>query len=144
MKNIILIVSTIIIASTYLSAQESSTENELAIKEVLIKCYVEGIHINRDTVAVKKGFHENFIMHVYVNGQIVNASLDMWLGRLQLDGIKNTNLIESTFELVDVSGNSAIVRMEILENSKHMYTDYFGLYEFTDGWKIVNKIFYSH
>ena len=49
--------------STCLFAQGSTTtsaEDELAIKEVLVKCYVEGIHINRDSAAVKGGFHPSF------------------------------------------------------------------------------------
>lgn len=133
--------------STCLFAQGSTTtsaEDELAIKEVLVKCYVEGIHINRDSAAVKGGFHPSFLMHVYAGGQIIKASLDMWLERLKLDGIKNTNRIEAEFKSIDKSGNTAVVRMEIYENSNHIYTDYFGLYKFADGWKIVNKIFYTH
>ncbi len=68
----------------------------------------------------------------------------MWLNRLQLDRTRNTNRIESIFSLIDFSGNTAIARMEIYENSKHIYTDYMGLYKFPEGWRIVNKIFYSH
>jgi len=45
---------------------------------------------------------------------------------------------------VDVTGNSAMVKMEIHEDSKQIYTDYFLLYKFDDGWKIVSKTFYSH
>ena len=82
-------------------------------------------------------------MHVYGDGQIVQASLDTWIEHLQLDGVKNANRIKSEFNLIDISGNTAVVRMEIYENSKHLYTDYFGLYKFPDGWKIINKIYYA-
>jgi len=34
-----------------------------------------------------------------------------------------------------VTKNSAVARMEILENSEHIYTDYFCLYKFNEGWK---------
>lgn len=144
MKKSSLIVTVVIMFSTCVLAQETSLEKKAAIKEVLMKSYVQGMHINRDAIAVKNGFHKSFSMHVYVNDEIINATLDMWLDRLELDGIKNTNRIEAEFKLIDASENTAIARMEIYENSKHLYTDYFGLYEFSDGWKIVNKIFYSH
>ncbi len=120
------------------------TKDEQAIKEVIVKAYVEGIYIKRDSLAVRKGFHEDFLMHVNADGHLIQAGLDMWLARLKLDGIENTNRIKGEFKTIDVSGNAATVRIEVFENSKHLYTDYFGLYKFADGWKIVNKIFYTH
>ena len=67
----------------------------------------------------------------------------MWLERLQLDGIKSAAKFDYQFDSVDVSGYSATAKMEIYENGSHLYTDYFGLYKFADGWMIVNKIFYE-
>lgn len=119
-------------------------EDEIAIKELLVESYVEGIHINRKTDAVRIGFHPDFLMHVYNDGQLIQAPLEMWLERLNLDGIKNTKTIKHSFDSIDITGNSAVVKMQIYEDSQHLYTDYFGLYRFEEGWKIVNKIFYSH
>ena len=140
-----LIVMLVLISVSSCATQEGSDGKDVtAIKAVLEGAYVEGIHINRDTVAVRNGFHPNFVMFVFDDGEIINATLDMWLDRMNMDGTKNTKTIEHEFTLVDVTGNSAIARMEIHEDSKHKYTDYFSLYRFDDGWKIVGKIFYSH
>ena len=100
--------------------------------------------MNRDSVAVRKGFHPDFVMKVYADDQMIHASLDMWLGRMKLDGVKNPKKIEHEFGSIDVTGNAATAKMEIFIDSKHVYTDYFLLYKFEDGWKIVGKIFYSH
>ena len=147
MKYITIMLMLFFLFAAGLFAQDAGTTRaaeDLALKKVLVDSYVEGLHINRDSVAVKNGFHPDFVMHVYADGELIPVSLDMWLARLQLDGVKNTDRIEYTFGTIEMSGNSAVVRMEISENGRHIYTDFFGLYKFADGWKIVNKIFYAH
>ncbi len=124
-------------------AAEESAESK-AIKQVLIDAYVEGIFIDRSVELVRSGFHPEFTMHVLNNGQIIKASLEMWLQRLELDGMKNENKIDHAFKFIDITKSSAIAKMEIYENSKHLYTDYFCLYKFDNGWKIVSKIFAAH
>ncbi len=119
-------------------------EDEVAVRELLVETYVEGIHVHRDPEAVRRGFHPDFIMHVYQDGQVIQAPLEMWLERLHLDGTRNPTPIDHRFDLIDITGNSAVVKMQIYEDSQHIYTDYFGLYKFEDGWRIVNKIYYGH
>jgi hypothetical protein len=131
-----------LLCSPLLVAQ--STNEEGAISEMLVAAYVEGIYVNRDREAVLKGFHPDFVLHVYDGGNLIQAPLEMWLGRLQLDGTRNPDSIDYEIDLIDITGNSAIAKMRIFENSQLLYTDYFGLYKFEDGWKIVNKIFYGH
>ena len=63
---------------------------------------------------------------------------------LEKMGTDKAFTIQHKFVIIDLTGNSSFVKMEIYEDSKHIYTDYFGLYKFEDGWKIVNKIFYGH
>lgn len=114
------------------------------IKELLVNSYVNGVYIDRDEQEVRNGFHPDFILTVLDGGHLIQAPLDMWLARLELDGIKSTTSYDHEFKSIDVTGNSAAVKMDIYEDSAHIYTDYFGLYKFADGWKIVNKIFYGH
>lgn len=121
-----------------------ASDNADAIERVLVESYVQGIHINRDAAAVEKGFHPGFIMHVRADGELVQAPLALWLERLQLDGKRNENEIEYRLDQVDVTDNTATAKLRIFRNSKLLYTDYFGLYRFDDGWKIVNKIFQGH
>ncbi len=115
-----------------------------AVRKVLVDAYVQGLHVHRDSAAVKRGFHPDFVMHVYADGRLIQAPLAMWLDRLKLDGVKNPKTMSHTFDLVDVTGNSAVAKMHIYEDGRQIYTDYFGLYKFDGGWQIVNKIFYGH
>ncbi len=122
-------------------AQKSIDESETkAIKQVLADAYIRGIFVDRNIELVRSGFHPDFSMHVLDDKQIIQASLDMWLQRLELDGIKNENKIDHEFKFIDFTENSAVVKMEIYENSKHIYTDYFCLYKFDNGWKIVSTL----
>ena len=59
----------------------SSTGEEAAIQAVLIEAYVEGIFVNRDLAAVQRGFHPDFVMTVYDDGQAIVAPLQMWVDR---------------------------------------------------------------
>ena len=137
-----IVISVFLLYSPPLLAQQG--EDEVAVRELLVETYVEGLLINRDSESVRRGFHPDFLMHVYHDGQVIQASLEMWLERLHLDGTRNPKPVEHSFDLIDITGNSAFVKMQIYEDSQHIYTDYFGLYKFEAGWRIVNKIFYGH
>ncbi|NNC82631.1 MAG: hypothetical protein HKN79_03570 [Flavobacteriales bacterium] len=125
-------------------AQEDAQMAEKAVQKVIQHSYLQGIHIERDSVAVREGFHPDFSMAVLTSKGLKRISLDSWLDRMKLDGTKNTAEIEGEFTSVEVSGNAATVRLEVYKDSKHIYTDFFGLYRFPDGWKIVSKHFHSH
>ena len=124
-------------------APRSGGSEEAAIEKVIAESYVQGIHINRDAEAIKQGFHPDFVMSVYDDGQLVQVTLPQWLGRMSL-GEKNAHEIDHKFEKIDITGNAAQVRLALFSDGVQIYTDYFGLYKFPDGWKIVNKIFRSH
>lgn len=122
----------------------ASGDAESAVREVLVEAYVSGVHIARDPDAVRRGFHPDFVMMVYDNGQLVPVSLQEWLDRMELDRVPTSDTIRHVFRSIDVTGDAAIAILEIYENGTHIYTDYFSLYRFPDGWRIVSKIFHGH
>lgn len=146
MKPALLILGSIVLAACAEPAPQASASasDEAAIRDVLVDAYVEGIHINRDSVAVRRGFHPDFVMAVDDDGELLVVPLQMWLDHLKLDGQRTSHTIEHVFSRIDVTGSAATAKMEIYEDGTHIYTDYFGLYRFPDGWKIVNKLFYDH
>jgi hypothetical protein len=137
-----IIVFGILLYSPAQLAQQADDSAE--IRDLLVNSYVNGIYVNRDEHAVRNGFHPDFVLHVLDDEHLIQAPLDMWLARLELDGTKNSTPYDYEFKSIDVTGNSATVKMEIYEDAVQIYTDYFGLYKFANGWKIVNKIFYGH
>ena len=127
--------------SSQVLAQDLETES---VKNVIQETYVQAVFVKRSEALVRSGFHPSFVMSVHAGDEIIQASLDMWLERLQLDDTPSGDDVRALFERVDVTQNTATVKLQVWINDVHTYTDYIGLYKFDDGWKIVNKIFAEH
>jgi len=115
-----------------------------AIRGVIENAYVRGVFVDEDPVAVRAGFHPSFVLSVHDADSIIVAPLEMWLDVLDLSGQPSGDTVRHVFERVDVTGGTAMVKMQIWINDEHVYTDYLSLYRFSDGWKIVLKVFASH
>jgi len=125
-------------------ANFSADGDKEAIEKLIIDAYVQAVYVNRDEKAVRKGFHPDFVMHVNRDGLVVKESLNGWMERLKLDGIKTTAKVDYSVEFIDIAGNFAVARLEIYQDSRHLYTDYFGFYKFGGDWLFINKIFFTH
>lgn len=115
-----------------------------AIRQTVQDAYIQGVFVGRSEAAVRAGFHPSFTMAIYADDELIQATLDMWLDRMQLDGVASNDRIEGLFRQIDATDNTATVKLELWINGRHTYTDYLGLYKFQNGWKIVNKLFASH
>ena len=51
---------------------------------------------------------------------------------------------EGKFINVDITGNAAVVKLDLSRNGKRTFTDYLVLYKFTEGWRIVSKTYFRH
>lgn len=132
-----------ILGSGFNSDKTNVTTDEEEIQAVITSAYIEGVHLNRDTEAIRAGFHPEFVMTILDDGGVINATLDQWVERIAASSPQEHE-IEWEFENVDVTGSAAVVKLAVFEDGTQIYTDYMGLYKFDSGWKIVNKIFYSH
>ena len=115
-----------------------------AIRAVIENAYIRGVFVDEDPVAVRAGFHPSFLLSVYDADSVIVAPLEMWLNVLDLGGQPSGDTVRHVFERVDVTGGTAMVKLQLWINDEHVYTDYFSLYRFSDGWKIVLKVFASH
>lgn len=122
--------------------QEGGDEHE--IRRVVEDAYVSGIFIERDAARVRRGFHPDFVLSVRRDDSVLAITLDAWLDRLKLDGVRTRDSVTHRFDLVDVTGDTAIVKLRVTINGRHVYTDYLGLYRSGRGWQIVNKVFQGH
>ncbi len=121
-----------------------SSENE-AIRQVIEKAYIQGIHGNQDEDLVRGGFHPDFAMLVLQDNVMRKVTVGAWLERLeemkaadpQLWGAETAH----KFLSVDATGDAAVAILEVFKGETHFSTDYMLLYRFEDGWKIVSKIF---
>ena len=133
-----------VLASALEASAQVASPDEAAIQEILETSYVQGLHVLRDEAAVRNGFHSHFMMSVNDGEGVTLVPLDVWLERLKLDGQQNPKQVEGRFEFIDVTGEAASAKLQIYEDGQHLYTDYFGLYKMSDGWKIVSKSFQTH
>jgi hypothetical protein len=116
-----------------------------AIRQVIEKAYIQGIHEDQDEEIVKSGFHQDFAMLVLQDDAINKVSVDQWLDRVQAMKADNPELwsAETThrFELIDATGYAAVAKLDVYKGTTHFSTDYMLLYRFEDGWRIVSKVF---
>ena len=127
--------------SVSLGAAEADVE---AVKAVVKSAYVDGVHAKGDAALMRAGFHPTFRMLVLKDGAVTHVTLDEWAGRIEKGAAERKGPapeIRHEFTHVDVTGNAAVVRLELHRDGKHTFTDYLSLYRFPEGWKIVSKTF---
>ena len=118
-----------------------------AVKAVVKSAYVDGVHAKGDAALMRAGFHPDFRMLVLRDGALAPVTLDDWAARIEKGVAERKGpppAIRHEFTRVDVTGNAAVVRLELFRDGKHTFTDYLSLYRFPAGWKIVSKIFQAH
>ena len=119
-----------------------------AVRRVIAKGYVEGIHEAQDAAKVERGFHPAFRMLVRNGDEIAEvgpeAFLEMMIERRKNDPAFFAQPLAFETPSIDVEGNAAVVRVEITRGGNHLFTDFILLYKFGEDWKIVSKIFQSH
>ncbi len=118
---------------------------EKAIKQVIERAYIQGIHGTQDEETVRSGFHPAFTMQVLQNDAVDTVTVAEWLTRLEAMKAANPELWNAptthNFVLVDVAGNAAVAKLDVYKGETHFSTDYMLLYKFQEGWKIVSKVF---
>lgn len=150
MKRVFLLtLAAVLLLSAVLIAGEAELDEErAAIRGVIESAYIKGIHTEWDAEAVLAGFHPVFEMLIFEEGGIRKLPIGDWAKSIERNKQNHPEgpQYEITYEIpmVDVTGNAAVVRIELYKDGTHIFTDYMSLYKFEDGWKIVGKIFYRH
>lgn len=139
----ILLAATLIFTST-LTAQEKSDEE--AIKNLIQTAYVDGLQNLGDLEKTRVGFHPDFVLLGLREGQLTRLPIADWIAsteKRKASGQKPP-LTTCKFLHIDITGDAAMVKLELHREGQRIFTDYLSLYKFPDGWKIVGKIYYRH
>ena len=122
--------------------------DEASVKQVVASAYVEGIHNRGNIDDIRKGFHPSFNMLRLMDNEIKPLSIEEWITNIEKSKKESTTAppakTEGKFVNVDITGNAAIVKLELYRENKKVFTDYLVLYKFTEGWRIVSKTYYRH
>ena len=136
----------ITLLSVALMAQEKATDKELILKTIE-KAYVQGIQNGKEIANIKKGFHPGFnLLGVDQNNHLTKFPIYTWYDVVKArEAAGEKPEVETTakYPLVDITGNAAVVKVELYKEDKMIFTDYLSLYKFEEGWRIVAKIYHS-
>lgn len=130
-------------------AQAKSQTPENDVKQVIMEAYVQGIHNGGAIEAIEKGFHPSFeLLGIGQDGStITKLPIYTWIENIRqarAAGRVSTVKIDCKFLSVDVTGNAANAKFELIREGKTIFTDYLMLYKFNEGWRIVGKIYFKH
>jgi protease I len=130
------------------SCTEPNSQEVKAIKNLINKSYVEGIHNYGNIDDIKAGFHPGFEMLINKDGELSKFSIGDWIAKIEANRESNPNppkvRTDVKFLYVDVTGDAASAKFELLREGKTIFTDYMFLYKFNGEWKIVSKGYYKH
>lgn len=131
----------------FLPAVVFAQNDEALVKQVVTRAYVEGIHNRGSVDEIRKGFHPTFSMLRLVDNEIKPLPIEEWIANLEKAKKESTTppvKTDGKFVDVDITGNAAVVKLELYRENKKVFTDYLVLYKFAEGWRIVSKTFYRH
>ena len=140
-------ITAIIFFLTITSIAFAQSGEEEAVKAVISSAYIDGIQNRGDIENIRKGFHPSFNMLRLSDNEIKPLSIEEWIANIEKARANNSPApakAEGKFITVDVTGNAAVVKLELYRENKKTFTDYLVLYKFNEGWKIVSKTFFRH
>jgi len=134
-----------LVSASVAGASQESPDGE-AIKTLVRTAYVDGLINFGDLEKTRAGFHPDFVLLGMQEGKLTRLPIADWIASTENRKAQGQKppLSECKFLLVDITGNAAVVKLELHRESKHIFTDYLSLYRFPDGWKIVGKIYHRH
>jgi hypothetical protein len=120
-----------------------------AISDMLERCYVHGAFNELNPEAMAEGFHKDFAIFRTYGDELTRYEIEDWVKNVEnkkssADFDPANNVWEHKFEYVDVTGESAAVKVQLYHEGKHVFTDYLSLLKFPDGWKVVAKVYTKH
>ena len=135
---------------TAISTPAAADDGAVAeIKSLIEKCYVHGAFNELNPEALEHGFHPDFAIFSPDGEAIKKYPIADWVKRTterkaSADFDPDKNKWQHHFASVDVTGNSASVKIELSKDGKLVYTDYLSLLKFDSGWRIVAKVYHGH
>jgi hypothetical protein len=120
---------------------------EDAVKNVITTSYINGLQNGGSIEDIRKGFHPTFTMLRFRENDVKPLPIEEWISNIEKQRAKNEPpppVAEGKFIDIDITGNAAVVKLDLHRGGKRTFTDYLVLYKFTEGWKIISKSFYRY
>jgi len=144
----LLTLSAVLLGSASLVQDESPASEKDAVAAVIESSYITPLYLRGDLDKIAEGLHPEFRMYYLHDDAVAIRLRDTWIERLRerRDLTAPTSPPEWTwsFPIIDVTGTTAMVKLELDRDGKRAYTDYLTLYRFEDGWRVMTKLFTAH
>lgn len=146
-KFLLLLVIPVLAFTTNSYLEKAATADE--IKKVVLEGYIHGAFNELNPDAMAKTFHEDFAIFSTKGKDLSRYEISDWVAGVKKrkssdDFDASKNKWDHKFDVVDVTGGSAIVKVELSKEGKLIYTDYLSLLKFDTGWRIVAKVYHKH
>ena len=136
----------LILLAFSLSASQTSDSEEII--KIVNEAYIDGIQNRGDIDVIRQGFSADFEMIIFSENNIEKRSIEEWISIVEEQKRTNPGPPENPASAkildVDVTGNLAVVKLELYRQGRKQFTDFLTLHKFDEGWKIVSKTFYRH
>jgi Putative lumazine-binding len=145
MKKMIFCLGLLLSATITFSQKQKINEKE-EIVNLIKNGYFNGSFNDLDTKTMAKVFHPDLaIFTPEVGDTLGKYPIKEWIENIEKRKTnpnykKNKDWVGKCV-LVDITGDAAVVKVELREKGKLVYIDYILLSKFTSGWKIVAKIY---
>ncbi|MEA5111634.1 hypothetical protein SDC9_17728 [bioreactor metagenome] len=146
MRKTSILIAFIMLCGMRLPAQESNDDAQ--IRKVIESAYIDGIHNHGSIDDINRGFHPGFELLILRNNSLSKLPIYTWIESVvqrkaeQPSGPEHK--ISVKFLHNDITGNAAVSKIELYREEKLLFTDYLSLYKFSEGWRIVSKIYQQH
>ncbi len=148
MKNFVIFTVILCLGVCAFAAERDIKEEKSKIRLVVESAYIEGVFLEGNAKKMQKGFDKCFNIQILRLEDVDLLPISKWLEITKkniADGkYKGENPYTYKIPMIDVTGNAAVVKVEIYKHNKIHFTDYLSLYRFKSGWRIVNKIYNPH
>lgn len=132
-----------------LAAPTSAASDSDEVRSVVNGAYCNGAYNALDTTAMARGFHSDFAIFSADGDKLERYPIADWIHAIEQRKAKAGFDPASAkrackIVTVDVTGPAAMVKAEVSQDGKLLYTDYLSLIRFAHGWRIAGKVYAQH
>ncbi len=130
--------------------QAGEEEEKEAIKEVITTAYINGLQNKGPVADIQAGFHPGFELLGVRNNELTKWPIYSWVqyheNKLKEDPAPPAPeaMVSGKFPMIDVTGSTAVAKVELYKGGNLIFTDYLSLYKFDEGWRVVSKVYHRH
>jgi hypothetical protein len=130
------------------TGRSDAVRDRESVRRLLEDVYVRDMYTKESREAFSREFDDCFHMLVpELDGRSVEAVSLHWCGLDELRANHPKAMTPGTrfeFPFIDVMGDAAVARVDVLRGRERIYTDYVSIYRVLGGWRVVSKVFHAH